>query len=96
MPQIILTPEQMKVYDEATSRIEICDTYGKVLASFTPDCSKAFIAMLKQRARQPGRTYTSAQVSDLLRTLEEIRQREGPFDEKRLNEILEEYRANTD
>jgi hypothetical protein len=94
MMQIVLTPEQMKLYHESVTPIEICDTYGKVLATFTPDYSKAFITMLKERARQPGRTYTSEQVSRMLKTLEETWQREGPFDEKRAMEIVEQCRGD--
>lgn len=93
MTQIILTPEQMRVYHAATAPVQICDTYGKVLASLTPDHSKAFIAMLKHRARMPGRRYTSGQVSGLLKRLDEAWAKEGPFDEKRLAEIVKEYRA---
>jgi hypothetical protein len=96
MTQIILTPEQMKLYNEATAPIQVCDTYGKVLATFTPDWSKAFIAMLKHRARLPGGTYTSEQVSRFLKALEKAWQREGPFDEKRLTEIVEEYQASSE
>ena len=93
MTRIILTPEQMKVYNEATAPIQICDMYGKILATFTPDYSKAFIAMLKHRARMPGRTYSSEQVGQMLKALEEAWQREGPFNNKRMDEILEQWRA---
>jgi hypothetical protein len=94
MTQIVLTPEQMKVYHEATAPVQFCDTYGKVLATFTPDYSKAFIATLRHRARQSGPTYTSEQVGRMLRALEAVWQMEGPFDKNRLDEILERWCAD--
>ena len=96
MTNIVLTPDQMKLYNEATAPIQICDPYGKVLATFSPDYSKAFIAMLKQRARTPGKTYTSEQVSRMLKALDEVWQREGPFGKERMMEIVEDVHTRFD
>ncbi len=93
MNQIILSPEQAKLYHQATAPVQICDTTGKVLGTLPPDYSAEFIAELKRRARQPGLRYTSEQVTRHMQALAEAWNREGPLDEKRTLEVLEQIRA---
>jgi len=93
MTQIILTPEQARMYHQAKEPVQVCDSQGKVLGTLPPDFSAEFIAELKRRAREPGRRFSSEQVSRHMQALAEAWKREGPFDEKRILEVLETIRA---
>src|SRR2546423_1800921 len=93
MTQIILTPDQEKLYYQSTEPVQLCDHHGRVLSVLPPECTPEFIAELKERARNPGKTYTGEQVRRHLQALEEAWQREGPFDHKRAKELLEQFRA---
>lgn len=93
MTQIVLTPDQVRLYNQAKEPVQVCDTQGKVLGTLPPDYSAEFIAELKRRARAPGKRYTSDQVTRWLRTLDEVRQREGNMDQKRAMEILDQVSA---
>ncbi len=94
MTQIILTPDQVKLHNQAKEPIQICDTQGKVRGELPPDYSAEFIAELKRRAQDPARKrYTSDQVTRHMQALAEAWKREGPFDGKRTLEILEQIRA---
>jgi CRISPR/Cas system-associated endonuclease Cas1 len=94
MTQIVLTPDQVKLYHQAREPVQVCDTQGKVLGTLPPDYSAEFIAELKRRAREPGRKrYSSEQVTRHMQALAEIWKREGPLSEKRTQEILEQIRA---
>ena len=90
MTQIILTPDQVQLYHQATAPVQVCDTQGKILGTLPPDYSAEFIAELKRRARAPGRRYSSEQVTQYLKKLAEVREREGPFDAQRAKQILKE------
>ncbi|HZZ77293.1 MAG TPA: hypothetical protein VFE62_02175 [Gemmataceae bacterium] len=90
MTQIILTPEQARVYHMAKEPIQVCDAQGKVIGTLPPDYSSEFIAELKRRAREPGRRYTSEQVTQYLKKLAEVRENEGPIDRERAIAILKE------
>jgi hypothetical protein len=93
MTQIVLTPDQAKLYHQAKESVEVCDTQGKVLGMLSPDYSAEFIAELKRRAQAAGRRFASEQVTRHMQALAEVWKREGPFDEKRTMEILEQIRA---
>jgi hypothetical protein len=93
MTQIVLTAEQAKLYHQAKEPVQVCDAQGKVLGTLPPDYSAEFIAELKRRAQAPGRRFTSEQVTRHMQALAEAWNREGPFDEKRTMEILEQIRA---
>jgi hypothetical protein len=94
MAQIILNPDQAKLYHQATEPVQVCDPEGKVLGTLPPDFSAEFIAELKRRAHDPERKrYSSEQVTRHMQALAEAWKREGPFDEKRTLEILEQIRA---
>ena len=93
MTQIVLNPEQAKLYHQATAPIQVCDTQGRVLGTLPPDYSAEFIAELKRRAQAPGRRFSSEQVTRHMQALAEAWKREGPLSEKRTMEILEQIRA---
>ena len=89
MTQIILTPEQAKAYHQAKEPVQVCDAQGKVLGTLPPDYSAEFIAELKRRAASPGPWYLGQDIQAMFRFLEEAQAKEGEFDEKRLNELLD-------
>ncbi len=93
MTQIVLTPDQVKLYHQAKEPVQVCDTQGKVLGTLPPEYSAEFIAELKQRAKMPGRRYTSEQVTRHMKALAEAWDCEGPLDKQRVKEILEQLRA---
>lgn len=90
MTQIILNPDQVKLYHEAKEPVQICDPQGKVLGTLPPDYSAAFISELKRRAREPGRRYSSEQVTQYLKTLGDVRAREGTLTAERARGVLKE------
>ena len=44
MTQIVLNPDQVKLYHQAKAPVQVCDTQGKVLGTLPPDYSAEFIA----------------------------------------------------
>jgi hypothetical protein len=93
MTQIVLTPEQAKAYHQAKEPVQVCDVQGKVLGTLPPAYSAEFIAELKRRAREPGRRFTSEQVTRHMKALAEVWERDGPLDRERLMAELERIRA---
>lgn len=93
MTQIILSPDQAKLYHQSTAPVQVCDPQGRVLGTLPPDYSAEFIAELKRRAGGSGRKFSSEQVTRHMQALADVWKREGPFDEKRTLEILEQLRA---
>jgi hypothetical protein len=93
MTKIVLTDEQMKVVRQAQEPVRICDPQGIVLGTVDPEITPEFVAEMKRRAAAPGPRYTGEQVRVHLQKLEAAWQQEGPFDEKRMKEILREIRA---
>jgi hypothetical protein len=91
--KITLTDEQMKLVVQAMRPLQVCDSHGVVLGTIDPELSPEFIAELKRRAAAPGPRYTGEQVRRHLQSLEEAWNREGPFDERRMREILDKARA---
>jgi hypothetical protein len=93
MTRIVLTPDQASLYHQAKEPVQICDAEGKVLGTLPPDYSAEFIAELKRRAHQTGRRFTSEEVTRHMQALAEVWKRDGPLDEKRTLEVLEQIRA---
>jgi hypothetical protein len=93
MTQIVLTEEQMKVVRQSKTPVRVCDPQGICLGTVDPEITPEFIAEMKRRAAAPGPRYTGEQVQNHLRVLQEAWEREGPFDEVRMREILKEIRA---
>jgi hypothetical protein len=91
--KLFLTDEQMKLLVQAMRPVQVCDPQGVVLGMVDPELSPAFLAELKRRAAAPGPRYTSEQVRNHLRALEDAWDREGPFDKTRMQEILEKARG---
>jgi hypothetical protein len=94
MVQIKLTEEQARLVQHAlVEPLQLCDPQGNVLRTVAPEYSKEFIAELKRRAAAPGPRYTGEQVRQHLQGLQEAWDKEGPFDETRMRELLAELRA---
>jgi hypothetical protein len=93
MDRIRLTPEQAEIVAGSIDPVELCDAQGNVLGRIIPPKLEAIIAESKRRAREPGPRYSSEQTREMLRTLEETWEREGPFDEQRAIQIVSELRA---
>jgi hypothetical protein len=93
MSQIVLTEEQMKIVRQSKDPVKDCDPTGLILGTVDPEITPEFIAEMKRRAAKPGPRYTSEQVRNHLQPLQEAWDREGPFDQKRMMELLEQIRA---
>jgi hypothetical protein len=94
MVQVVLTEEQAQRVREAHGKpVQLCDPTGKVLAEMPPEYNMEFIAELKRRSATPGPRYTGEQVRRRLERLQEVWDREGPFDEARMRVLLEQFRA---
>jgi hypothetical protein len=74
----------------------VCDLQGKVLGTIQPPKMLDRIAELKRRAKAPGPFYTSAQVHETLKVLQDTWDKEGPFGKEKLDEILQRLRAARD
>jgi hypothetical protein len=93
MTQIVLTPDQVTLYNQAKEPVQICDTQGRVLGTLPPDYSADFIAQMKRRAASAGPWYSGDEVQAMFRFLEEAEAKEGKINDKRLNELLESFAA---
>jgi len=94
MDRIQLTAEQTQVYAAAADFIEVCDREGKVVGRILSAHLQEKVAEIKRRRQLPEITYSSAQVHEMLETLEEKWQAEGPFEVERAQEIVAELRKN--
>ena len=70
MLQLVLTDEQAKQLAEELKSLEVCDSQGNVLGTFTPLWTEADIADAKRRLASDEPRYTFAQVMEHLRSLE--------------------------
>src|SRR5688572_4900053 len=93
MTKIILTDQQVKILSQATTPVPVCHPMGAVLGTLDPEQRPEFIAELKRRAASPGPWFSGEQVQRHLAGLDEAWKREGPFDEGRMLELLEQLRA---
>ncbi|MCI0639470.1 MAG: hypothetical protein L0Y72_15710 [Gemmataceae bacterium] len=96
MFRIVLNAEQAKVLEIADEPVEICDAEGKAIGKFIPPKLAEYFAECKRRARMPGPRYTSQQVQETLRILEDTWKQEGPFGVERAMQIVEELRKKRD
>jgi hypothetical protein len=92
MAEIVLTEEQAAIYRQAKEPVRVRDSHGIILGALDPGLTPEFIAELKRRAASPGPWFTGEQVRRHLHALKEAWDREGPFDEKRMREIVAEVR----
>jgi len=92
MAEITLTEEQAAIYRQAQEPVKVRNTDGIVLGTLGPGLTPEYIAELKRRAASPGPWFTGEQVRRHLQALEKAWKAEGPFDERRMREILAEVR----
>lgn len=93
MNKIVLTPEQLQVYQRALDVVKVCDPEGNVVGSLEPERNPEFIAEMKRRARAPGPRYSGAHVQRMLQYLEQVWDREGSFDDARMKELIREFES---
>ena len=93
MTQIVLTPAQITLYNQAKEPVQVCDTQGRVLGTLPPAYSAEFIAEQKRRAASTGPWYSGDEVQAMFRFLEDAEAKEGKIGEKRLNELLDSFAA---
>jgi hypothetical protein len=86
MNRIVLTAEQAELLNPL-ELVEICDPDGVVVTSIPPVISLEKFAQVR-RARDCMGPFSGAEVQQMLLTLDEVWQREGPFGEKRMREII--------
>jgi hypothetical protein len=96
MMKITLTPEAARMLRDSLNDFQVCDPEGNVLATVARDKTPEFIAELKRRAAASGPRCTSEQAGEMLRTLQEAWDREGPFDEGRARRIVQDLSAKWD
>jgi len=70
MLQLVLTDEQAKQLTKELKPIEVCDSRGNVLGTFTPFWTEEDIAEAKRRLASDEPRYTFAEVMEHLRSLE--------------------------
>jgi hypothetical protein len=71
MPHIVVNDEQAKVIAESAEQIEIRDKDGRHLGYVTHGFTEEDIAMVKQRLASSEPRYTTQQVLDSLRSLDQ-------------------------
>jgi hypothetical protein len=71
VPHIILDDQQAQIICEATESIEIRDLHGRRLGYVARDFTQEDIAIAKRRLESDEPRYTTRQVLDHLRSLEE-------------------------
>jgi len=71
MTQIILSDDQANAVQAATDTVEIRDRHGNLLGYVSPPPSDAEIAEARRRLQSAGPWYTTEQVLDQLKSLEQ-------------------------
>jgi hypothetical protein len=91
MPQIVLTDEQYRVFEESSEAVDIISpdghSVGRIagpLAHETPE----FIAEMLRRANSPGPWFSSEQVKRRLAALQAEWDRTGGFDKAYMREFM--------
>ena len=93
MTQIILTPDQAKVFHLAQEPVQVCDAQGHVIGILPPGVSAEFIAEQKRRAASAGPWYSGQDVQAMFQFLETERSKRGQLDNSQLNELLDQFEA---
>jgi hypothetical protein len=93
MTQIVLSPDQAKLYHQATAPVQVCDPHGKVLGTLPPGYSAEFIAEQKRRAASPDPWYSGDDVQAMFRSLEAAELKEGSINDARLKQLVDEFEA---
>ena len=92
MTRIVLTEEQARIWKQSHEEVEMCDSTGTILKTLPPLCTEEEFLKAKAIAAKNRPRYSGKQVQETLRFLEDTWQREGPFGEQRLQELLQEWR----
>jgi hypothetical protein len=94
MPQIVLTEEQARVVGASTESVEVLDPQGRIVAFLKPldPALGEVIRECMRRLASSAPRIPSELVQAHLRTLEEIRQREG-MDRDKMLDLLRRMRA---
>ncbi len=92
MTQIVLTADQVRVLQEATTVVELRDEAGRVLAHIPAPSEEQILERIRRDKGAKVASFPAEQVEARLRRLEEIRQREG-MDETKMHELLRRMRA---
>jgi len=71
MTQIILSDDQTRTVQAATGAVEVRDARGNLLGYMSPPPSDEEIAVAKRRLESEGPWYTTEQVLDHLKSLEQ-------------------------
>lgn len=71
MSHIIVTDEQAALISRSNGMIQVQDCQGRVIGYVTPAPTAEEIAKLKARLSVPQPTYTTAQVLEHLRSLDQ-------------------------
>ena len=80
MSRVTINLEAAATLQTITDRVELCDPSGRVLGSFIPFVDRSLYEgvqppisqeELDRREREPGRLYTTAEVLEHLRNLEQ-------------------------
>lgn len=71
MTQIVLNDEQVKTVQSATGAVEVRDRHGNLLGYVARRTTEAEIAEAKRRLESDGPWYTTQQVLDHLKSLEQ-------------------------
>jgi len=93
MTQIILTPDQAKVFQLANEPVQVCDAEGHVLGTLPPGITAEFIAEQKRRAASAGPWYSGHDVQSMFQFLETERSKHGELSESKLNELMDQFEA---
>ena len=86
MTEVVLTEEQARLLREAEGEVALRTAEGAIVdfatrlagederiaspGGLSPDDERAYVTFLRQRSQQPGRSYTTAEVLEHLRTLD--------------------------
>ena len=71
MAQIVLSDDQAKAVQAATGVVEVRDRQGNLLGYVSPPPSDAEIAEARRRLESDGPWYTTEEVMDRLKSLEQ-------------------------
>jgi hypothetical protein len=93
MTQIILTPDQAKVFQLANEPVQVCDAQGHVFGTLPPAPSAEFIAEQKRRAASTGPWYSGQDVQSMFQFLETERSKHGELSESKLSELMDQFEA---